>query len=86
MMTFSLALTLLPLTGASLAAESGKSASLRHAVTSDNLQCGRFQMGSVADLKQKLLEYCDLSVPYSFSTNNPIGADTTVIYCCVKKQ
>jgi hypothetical protein len=43
-------------------------------------------MGSVADLKQKLLEYCDLSVPYSFSTNNPIGADTTVIYCCVKKQ
>jgi hypothetical protein len=81
-------LAILSLTGSvsSFAAESGKASAAKAPITFDNFQCGKFLMPSVADLKQKLLEYCDLTVPFSFSTNNPIGADTTAIYCCVKKQ
>ena len=52
---------------------------------SDTLRCERFKMESVGDLKEKLLMYCNLDKPYSFSASDPLGGNPMATYCCRKK-
>ena len=56
-------------------------------VTSDDFRCEKFRVDATATLKEKLLENCDVTKPYSFAfSGNALGDATTATYCCIKKK
>lgn len=79
----SLLLAILPIPPLTSSAGADNAAS--KADGSDTLRCERFKMESVSDLKEKLVMYCNLDKPYSFSTSDLLGGIPMATYCCRKK-
>jgi len=52
--------------------------------TVDNFRCEKFREGGLTALKNKMLENCDLSRPYT-SSLTVFAAEETYLYCCHKK-
>ncbi len=63
-----------------------KSAKSAEPVSEDHFRCERLRLTTIAALKAKLVENCDLSKPFSFSTSNNLGLDATATYCCTTKN
>lgn len=52
-------------------------------VNADNFRCEKFREGGLVELKNKMLENCDLNRPYS-SSLTIFAAEETYLYCCHK--
>ena len=53
-------------------------------VNADNFRCEKFREGGLVELKNKMMENCDLNRPYS-SSLTIFAAEETYLYCCHKK-
>lgn len=53
-------------------------------VNADNFRCEKFRDGGLVELKNKMMENCDLNRPYS-SSLSIFAAEETYHYCCHKK-
>lgn len=54
-------------------------------VSADHFRCEKFRDGGLVELKNKMVENCDLNRPYS-SSLTIFAAEETYLYCCHKKN
>ena len=48
----------------------------------EDFRCERFPGAGVGSLKAKLIEFCDLEKPFSFTEGGVSLSKTTYTYCC----
>lgn len=48
-------------------------------------RCEKMREVKLADLKQKLVEFCNLDKPFSITGSSSLAIETNYTYCCHKK-